>query len=265
MFAQVAQPLHELTLSENAGKKKVAIRWNDRCQQAFDDLKRLCTTAPILAYVDFTQPFKFHTVACGSGLGAVLYQTHEDSMDADITYMSRSLTKAESHYPTHKLEFLTLKWSVVEKFHEYLYGSTFNVYTDNNPLAYILTTAKLDAVSHKWVASLANYNFQLYFQAGKANIDGDALSRVSWLECMPYNLGNHLLAMTAVVDTMQEASLESPTSLIEAHSCNLHVLDSVQDSQQVTCMTIEDWHQAQQMDPTLSLVIPRLWDGTLGK
>ena len=73
---QVAQPLHELTSGENAGKKKAAIQWDDRCQQAFDDLKRLCTTAPILAYADFTQPFKLHTDACGSGLGAVLYQTH---------------------------------------------------------------------------------------------------------------------------------------------------------------------------------------------
>ena len=56
--------------------------------------------------------------------------------------------KAESHYPFHKLESLTLKWAVVEKFHKYLYGMTFDIYTDNNPLTYVLTTAKLDATSH---------------------------------------------------------------------------------------------------------------------
>ena len=109
-----------------------------------------------------------------------------------IAYASRSLNKAESHYPAHKLEFLALKWAVVEKFHEYLYGSTFDVYTDNNPLTYVLTTAKLDAASHCWVASLANYNFRLHYQAGKTNIDADALSRVSWPECMPDNLGTSL-------------------------------------------------------------------------
>ena len=49
-FVQVARPLHELTLGENVGKKKAAIKWDSRCQQAFDDLKTLCTTAPILAY-----------------------------------------------------------------------------------------------------------------------------------------------------------------------------------------------------------------------
>ena len=162
-FSQVAQPLHELTSGENAGKKKAAIQLDDRCQQAFDDLKNLCTTTPILPFVDFTQPFKLHTNACGSGLGAVLYLTHKDGTDAVIAYTSRILTKAESHYPTHKLEFLALKWAIVEKFHKYLYGSTFDVYANNNPLTYILMMAKLDSVSHQWMASLANYNFQLYY------------------------------------------------------------------------------------------------------
>ena len=124
-FVQVAQPLHELAWDENAGKKKAAIKWDNRCQQAFDDLKGLCTTTPILAYVDFTQPFKHQSDACGSGLGAVLYQTHEDGMDTVIAYASRCLTKAESHDPVHKLEFLAHKWAVVEKFHKYLYGFTF--------------------------------------------------------------------------------------------------------------------------------------------
>ena len=185
--AQVAQPLHKLTSGENAGKKKAAIQWNDRCQQAFDDLKRLCTTAPILAYVDFTQPFKLHTDACGSGLGAVLYQSCENGTEALIAYASRSLNKAESHYPPHKLKFLALKWAVVEKFHEYLYGSTFDVYTDNNPLTYIPMMAKMDAASHQWVASLVNYNFYLYYWARKTNINTDALLRVSWLGCVPDN------------------------------------------------------------------------------
>ena len=67
------------------------------------------------------------------------------------------------------------------------------------------------------------------------------------------------------VQAVQEATLEEPIIPIEAYSCNLHVLDAVQDSQQVTCMAAEDWHQAQQVDPVLSLVNARLWDGTLRK
>ena len=77
-------------------------------------------------------------------------------------FASTKLSKAESHYPAHELEFLALKWAVVEKFHMYLYGLTFDVHTDNNPLTYVLTTAKLGAASHCWVTSLANYNFILH-------------------------------------------------------------------------------------------------------
>ena len=188
---QVAQPLHDLTSGESAGKKKAAIKWDSSCQQAFDDLKKLCTTAPILAYADFSKPFNLHIDACGMGLGAVLYQTREDGTKAVIAYASRNLSKAESHYPAHKLEFLTLKWAVVKKFLKYLYGSTFHVHMDNNLLTYVLTTAKLDAASHHWVTSLANYNFRLHYRAGKANIDADALSRVSWPGCMPDNTNTH--------------------------------------------------------------------------
>ena len=101
------------------------------------------------------------------------------------------MSKAESHYPAHKLEFLTLKWAVLKKFHEYLYESTFVVYTSNNPLTYMLTMAVLDTVSHCWVASLANYNFQLHYWAGKTNIDADALLSVSWLGCIPDSSGTH--------------------------------------------------------------------------
>ena len=90
-YVQVAHPLHELTLGENVSKKKAAIKWDSRCQKAFDDLKTLCTTVPILAYADFTKPFKLHTDACSTGLGAVLYQTREDGTEAVIAYASRKL------------------------------------------------------------------------------------------------------------------------------------------------------------------------------
>ena len=120
--------------------------------------------------------------------------------------------------------------------------------------------AKLDTASHCWVASLANYNFRLYYQARKTNIDADILSRVSWPGGMPNNSGTHLKVTAAAVQALQEAALKGPASPIEAYSCDLHVLDAIQDSQQVACMTLEDWHH----DPTPRVVISRLQDGTLG-
>ena len=215
-FMQVAWPLQELMSGENAGKKKAAIKWDSWCHQAFDDLKKLCTTAPVLAYSYFSKPFTLHTNACGMGLGAVLYQTWKDSTEAVIAYASRSLSKAESHYPAHKLEFLALKWAVVEKFHEYLYGLTFDVHMDNNPLTCVLMTANQDAASHCWVTSLANYNFRLHCRAGKANIDADALSRVFWPGCMPDNTSTHIKVTVAAIQAVQEVALQGPASPTEA-------------------------------------------------
>ena len=99
---------------------------------------------PILAYANYKKPFKMHTDASENGLGAVLYQKQDDGMDRVIAYASQTLSKSKKNDDAHKLEFLALKWSVTERFHEYLYGGHFEVYTDNNPLTYILTTAKLD-------------------------------------------------------------------------------------------------------------------------
>ena len=199
----------------------------------------------------FQKPFKLHTDACGMALGAVLYQTREDGTEAVIVCASRSLSKAESHYPAHKLEFLTLKWAVVEKFHKYLYGSTFDIHTDNNLLMYVLTTAKMDAASHCWVASFANCNFRLHYRAGKANIDADALLRVSWPGCMPGNTSTCFKVTAAAVQAVQEAALQGPASPIEAYSSDLHVLDIFQDCNQVASMTLEDWCQAQEVDPIM--------------
>ena len=81
----------------------------------------------------------------------------------------------KKNYDAHKLAFLALKWSVTKRFHEYLYGGHFEVYTDNNPLTYILTTAKLDTTGQRWVAGLANYNFKIFYRSGKLNVEANAL------------------------------------------------------------------------------------------
>ena len=119
-----------------------------------------------MAYADFKTPFILHTDASSDGLGAVLYQ-YQDKQRRVIAYASRSLSPSERNYPAHKLEFVALKWAVTDKFHEYLYGPEFQVFTDNNPLTYILTTAKLDATGHRWVAALSNYTFSISYKPGR--------------------------------------------------------------------------------------------------
>ena len=95
-----------------------------------------------------------------------------------IAFASRGLSKSEQNYPAHKLEFLALKWAVVDKFHDYLYGNSFTVLTDNNPLTYVLTSANLDATGHRWLAALGTYEFDIKYRPGINNQDADALSRM---------------------------------------------------------------------------------------
>lgn len=175
-------PLHKKT-SAKAGtaqyhnpKDPFGARWNVDCQTAFDEIIEKLTSAPVLGFADPTLPFTLHTDASTSGLGAALYQTQEGQKRV-IAFASRGLSKCEAKYPAHKLEFLALKWAVTEKFQDYLYGRPFLVITDSNPLTYVLTTAKLDATSYRWLAALSTFDFQLQYRAGKQNQDADGLSR----------------------------------------------------------------------------------------
>ena len=73
-YAHIAGPLNILISGENANKKKQGIKWNDDCEKSFQELKQLCSSTPVLAYANYSKPFKLHTNACNLGLGAVLYK-----------------------------------------------------------------------------------------------------------------------------------------------------------------------------------------------
>ena len=108
--------------------KKTTIEWTEAANSAFEHLKELYVNTPILAYPDYQLPFILHTDSSSEGLGAVLYQRQDDKLRV-IAYATRSVSKTESNYPAHKLEFLALKWAVCEKFHEYLCSSKlFEIY-----------------------------------------------------------------------------------------------------------------------------------------
>ena len=172
--------INQLVSGENAYKKKTSVEWNEECQEAFQKLNQLCSQTPILAYANYTKPFKLHTDTSENWLGAVLYQKQDDDTDHVIAYASQTSSKSEKNYDAHKLECLALKWSVTERFHEYLYGGHYEVYTDNNLLTYILTSTRLDVTRRRWFASLANYNFKIFYRSGKLNVEADVSSRIPW-------------------------------------------------------------------------------------
>ena len=153
-YAKLVKPLNDLLIghstSKKVRKKKCATPWSwgPAQQQAFNDIIERLTSPPILAYANYSKPFILNIDASGDGLGAVLYQ-EKDGLEHVVAYASRGLRANECSYPAHKLEFLALKWAVCDKFNDYLYGYEFTVRTDNNPLTYVLTTAKLDATGHR--------------------------------------------------------------------------------------------------------------------
>ena len=100
--------------SINNKTKSVPWIWGECQQKARDIVIKKLTSPPVLAYADYSMPFKIHTDASGDGLGPVLYQ-NRDGVDRVITYASRGLRGSEKLYPAHKREFLALKWAVTDK------------------------------------------------------------------------------------------------------------------------------------------------------
>ena len=268
-FSKIAKPIREvITGLKNQSKrtaKKTFIEWTEAADSAFIHLKKLCTSTPILAYPDYQLPFVLHTDS-SEGLGAVLYQRQEGKFRV-IAYASTSVSKSESHYPAHKLEFLALKWAVCEKFHEYLYGSkSFEVYTDNNPLTYVLTSAKLDVCGQRWVAKLANYNFTIKYKCGLSNVETDALSRISWPEVLAdsEDLNIDLECMdTHVVNAVLTGS-KSKSSLIESVSCSSKIIPTELNLDSGSSSAI-DWMKEQRAYPNLSVIIKLIESGQLQK
>ena len=269
-YASIARPLNDLLVGHGTSAKakkskatKSAFIWTDRQQQAFITLKAKLCNPPVLAYADYHLPFKLHTDASTTGLGAVLYQ-HQNGQDRVVSYASRSLKPSEKNYPAHKLEFLALKWAITEKYHDYLYGASFEVLTDNNPLTYIFTTAKLDATGHRWLAALSNYNCTLKYRSGKRNADADGLSRMHEKEDVTTVFPDVLKAIckTTIVEKDQNPLVESiigsdvqdqPDLLVE----NIPTDETLEG----TALSSLDWLNAQAQDTGITFVIDNLVAG----
>ena len=119
-YAKVAKPLHQLVSGNNAKLKHTSVQWTEECEESFCKLKDLCSNTPVLAYPDYMRNFKLYTDVSKSGLSAVFTQVQVDGKERPIAYTSRMLSKSKLNYDAHNLEFLALKWSVTDRFHEYL-------------------------------------------------------------------------------------------------------------------------------------------------
>ena len=169
-FSKIAAPLHALT------KKEVEFVWSAECQEAFDRLKELLASSPILKFPDFKCPFILETDASGSGLGAVLAQEQPDGTTHPIAYASRSLQKHEQNYGITELEGLGVVWAV-KHFRPYLYGQKCVVYTDHQALKSLLNTPQPSGKLARWGMAIQELDLSIQHRSGKANANADALSR----------------------------------------------------------------------------------------
>ncbi|WVZ70995.1 hypothetical protein U9M48_019622 [Paspalum notatum var. saurae] len=154
-FSKTAKPMTSLT------KKNTKYTWSPNCEEAFQSLKRSLTTAPVLAQPDVMKPFDVYCDASGNGLGCVLMQEGR---------------KHEANYPTHDLELAAVVHAL-KIWRHYLLGNTCHIYTDHKSLKYILTQPELNMRQRRWLELIKDYDLEIHYHLGKANVVADALSR----------------------------------------------------------------------------------------
>jgi hypothetical protein len=171
-FSKLVKPITSLL------KNDTKFSWSSRYNEAFEQLKVLLTTTPVLAQPDIEKPFDVYCDASGSGLGCVL--TQEGRV---IVYASRHLRRHEEHYPTHDLE-LAVVVHALKIWRHYLLGNIYHIYTDHKSLKYIFTQSELNMRQRRWLELIKDYELEIHYHPGKANVVADALSCKASCHCL---------------------------------------------------------------------------------
>ncbi|GJT82938.1 putative reverse transcriptase domain-containing protein [Tanacetum coccineum] len=164
-FSKIAKPMTKLT------QKKVKFVWGDKQEAAFQLLKQKLCSAPILALPEGSEDFIAYCDASKKGLGAVLMQREKV-----IAYASRQLKIHEKNYTTHDLELGAVVFAL-KIWRHYLYGTKCTVFTDHKSLQHILNQKELNMRQRRWLELLSDYDCEIRYHPGKANVVADALSR----------------------------------------------------------------------------------------
>ncbi|WVZ81032.1 LOW QUALITY PROTEIN: hypothetical protein U9M48_028459, partial [Paspalum notatum var. saurae] len=164
-FSKTTKPMTSLT------KKNARYSWSPHCEEAFQSLKKLLTTAPVLAQPDVAKPFDVYCDTSGNGLGCVLMQEGRV-----VAYASRQLRKHEANYPTHDLELAAVVHAL-KIWRHYLLDNTCNIYTDHKSLKYMFTQPEINMRQRRWLELIKDYDLEIHYHPGKVNVVADALSR----------------------------------------------------------------------------------------
>lgn len=163
-YGKICRPLHDLL-------KKDSFQWTPEHTVAFEKLKKIMTTCPVLALPDFSQPFVLETDACGTGLGAVLMQKGKP-----IAYYSKCLGPKASTQSIYEKEALAIL-EALKKWRHYLIGNPLIIKTDQQSLRFMTTQRLSEGIQHKLLLKLLEFDYTIEYKKGKENIAADALSR----------------------------------------------------------------------------------------
>jgi hypothetical protein len=171
-FSRIVKPITELL------KKEAKFVWGQKCEDAFHTLRQHLTTTSVLAQPDSSKPFDVYCDASGTGLGCVLMQDNQV-----IAYASRALRPHEQNYLTHDLELAAMVHAL-KMWRHYLMGIHCNIFTDHKSLKYIFTQADLNMRQRRWLELIKDYDLEVHYHPGKANVVADALSRKLQCKCV---------------------------------------------------------------------------------
>ncbi|KAL0539906.1 hypothetical protein IC582_024127 [Cucumis melo] len=164
-FSRIATPLTQLT------RKGAPFVWSKACEDSFQNLKQKLVTAPVLTVPDGSGSFVIYSDASKKGLGFVLMQQGKV-----VAYASRQLKSHEQNYPTHDLELAAVVFAL-KIWRHYLYGEKIQIFTDHKSLKYFFTQKELNMRQRRWLELVKDYDCEILYHPGKANVVADALSR----------------------------------------------------------------------------------------
>nr|GFB34084.1 reverse transcriptase domain-containing protein [Tanacetum cinerariifolium] len=210
--------------------------WGDKQEAAFQLLKQKLCSAPILALPNGSEDFIIYSDASNKGLGAVLMQREKV-----ISYASRQLKIHEKNYTTHDLELGAVVFAL-KIWRHYLYGTKCTVFTDHKSLQHILDQKELNMRQCRWLELLSDYDCEVHYHPGKANVIADALSRKErepplrgWVNHLPlvefsYNNSYHATIKVAPFEALYSQKRRSPVCWTEVGKAQILGPELIQET-----------------------------------
>jgi len=199
-------------------QKGVNFEWSEKCEESFQLLKEKLVIAPVLALPESGKEFAVYSNASLQGLGCVLMQD-----ERVIAYASRQLKPHEQRYPVHDLELAAVILAL-KLWRHYLFGERCKIYTDHKSLKYLFTQKELNMRQRRWLELIKDYDLEILYHPGKANVVADALSRKR-----SFGLATLLTSQQPLLEELRKLDVEVVTECVQAKLASLQLQPSLLD------------------------------------